>query len=73
MTQSEFYSKMPGIIKHTSHGESFLFITHDKKDNEIIVGYKNEKKYCSYGTIGKTYQEVFDKLHPLLIEQGHIS
>lgn len=72
MTQSEFHSKIPGIIIHPSHGESFLFITYDKKNNEIIVGYKNEKKLNSYGTIGKTFQEVFDSLYPFLVEQGHI-
>lgn len=73
MTQSEFRSKIPGIINHISNGESFLFITRDKKDNDIIVGYKNEKKHCSYGTTGKTFQEIFDSLYPFLIEQGVIS
>lgn len=73
MTQLEFYSKIPGIIKHPSHGELYLYINYDKKDNEIIVGYKDiDYKNNSYGTIGKTYQEVYDSLYPFLVEHGHI-
>ena len=58
MTQSEFRSIIPEIIIHPSHGELFLYIKYDKKDDEIIVGYNDrDYKNNSYGTIGKTFQE----------------
>jgi hypothetical protein len=74
MTKSEFTSKIPGIIIHPSHGELFLYIKYDKKDDEIIVGYNDrDYKNNSFGTIGKTFQEVFDSLYPDLVKHGHIT
>ncbi|MBK9482311.1 MAG: hypothetical protein IPO02_10120 [Bacteroidetes bacterium] len=72
MKRAEFESKIPYIIIHPSHGESEMQIKVDK-EKDIIVGYKNRHGANSYGTIGKTWQEVFDKLYPFLIEEGHIN
>lgn len=73
MTQSELTSKISGIINHTSHGTSFLYITHDKNDNTIIVGYKNASSMNSFGTEAITFQEIYDNLYPDLIKHGYIN
>jgi hypothetical protein len=74
MTQSEFYSKIPGIIIDPSHGELFLYIRYDKEDDDIVMGYKDENNNNnSFGAFGKTYQVVFDDIYPVLVKHGHIS
>ena len=74
MTQSEFYSKIPGIIMHPSHGELFLYIRHDKEDDYIVTGYKDENNNNnSFGAEGKTFQEIYNILYPDLVKYGHIS
>lgn len=72
MTRAEFESKIPYFITHPSHGESERHIRIDK-EKTISVGYKNRHGANSYGTNGKTFQEVYDSLYPFLIEQGHVS
>jgi hypothetical protein len=81
MTRDQFVSKIPYKIIHPSHGELERKIVEDKY-GEIIVNYvkytspsnseDNSIISSSYGTIGKSFQEVYDSLYPFLVEQGHI-
>lgn len=72
MTQEEFESKIPALIIHPSHGELYRRIQHDKKDKEILFSYRNDQKHNTYGTVAKTFQELFDDLYPFLVKEGHI-
>jgi hypothetical protein len=50
-----------------------LYIRHDKKDDTIVVGYKSEDKFNSFGAEGKTFQDIYDSLYPDLVKYGHIT
>jgi hypothetical protein len=81
MTREQFESKIPFRIIHPSHGELERKIVIDN-EKDIIVNYvvynspsnmfDSSSTSSSYGTIGKSFQEVFDSLYPFLVEQGHI-
>lgn len=82
MTREQFEAKIPFQIIHPSHGELKRKIVIDK-EGDIIVNYvkynsqsnifDTTSKGSTYGTIGKSYKEVFDSLYPFLVEQGHIN
>jgi hypothetical protein len=81
MTREQFESKIPARIIHPSHGELYRQIAVNK-DEDIIVNYvvynstlnlfDTRTKSSTYGTIGKSYQEVFESLYPFMVKQGHI-
>jgi len=75
MTEAEFRSKIPYIIKHPAHGNGELVIRNYKKNNKknISVGYRHEdSNNFSYGTNGYSFLEIYESLYPFLLEKNMI-
>jgi hypothetical protein len=71
MNIDDFKSKTPYLIEHPNHGigEREIIIN---KPNEKGVCYRYKNNSASFGTYGKTWQDVFDSLFPFLEKEGFI-
>lgn len=68
MTKAEFFSKIPSSINHPSWGYGNLEIVVDNKETKGVC-YRHDNKLSSYGTYGKSWLEVFEKLSKILTDK----
>ena len=68
MTQYEFIRKTPDLIKHKCHGMQYLETTRYR--GGVMACYRGDNKLASFGTYGKSWQEVFDRLSKLIQESS---
>ena len=71
MNKKEFINLIPSAIDHKSWGFSDLEIIYDTKDNKGAC-YRNNENLASYGSYGKSWEEVYLKMRKLLIDNGHV-
>lgn len=71
MNKKEFSSSIPSTIEHKSWGFSELEIIYDTKINKG-ASYRNKENLASYGSYGKSWEEVYLKMRKLLIDNGHV-
>jgi hypothetical protein len=72
MNVEDFKSKIPYIIEHPSHGTGEREIICNEP-NEKGVCYRHRDKTSSFGTYGKSWQEVYNSLYPFLQKEGYIN
>ncbi len=70
MTKREFLLGIPEIIEHPASGYGELEITVDKPDKKGVC-YRHRDNTASYGTYGKSWLEVYERLNSFLIVKGH--
>lgn len=72
MGKSEFLKSVPNMLKpYSRQEEAYLEIVVDTDEQKGIC-YRSDNKAASYGTYGKTWAEVYQKLQKVLIENNHI-
>lgn len=70
MTTKDFLHQIPDIIEHPTSGYGELEIIVDNSTQKGVC-YRHRNNTASYGTYGKTWLEVYEKLNSFLIKNGH--
>jgi hypothetical protein len=71
MTITEIWRRLPDTINHPTQGYAELEIIVDKLNDKGIC-YRHRNNSASYGNYGSTWNEVFNKLGPFMVERGYI-
>lgn len=71
MTKAEFFELMPYSIEHDTWGYGKLEVVVQRRNLKGVC-YRHPSMLASYGTYGASWEEVYDKLMPYLIERGHV-
>ncbi len=71
MTKLEFRSSVPDVIEHRSSGYGVLEIIADTEEKKGIC-YRHRDRTSSFGTWGKNWFEVHEKLMKSLAFHGYI-
>lgn len=71
MTKVEFLELIPYSIDHATWGYGKLEVIVQQRDHKGVC-YRHPNKLASCGTYGRTWQKVYGKLMPYLLEKGHV-